>query len=367
MLARMSAFACTPDPTTKRLMLTGPLTVAHATHALQALQRQGAGWQAIDISGLEALDTAGALILSDIGRQVPIAGTNEKQRALLELVSALPITVPAAACALPVWQRVFVWAGCYITAMGKEARRIVAFMGRAIIALGKVALNPGRLRFSSISHHVSAIGVDALPIVGLIAFLIAVVLAYQGVAQLQPYGGETFTVDLVAISILREMGVLLTAIMVAGRSGSAFTAEIGVMKAREEVDALQVIGADPFELLVVPRLVAIIIALPLLTFFANMLGMVGGYFIISALIDINLSHYLERIHSAASLDDLFVGMIKAPVFAFFIGLIGCMHGLRVTGSSESIGRETTTAVVKGIFIVLVLDAFFSILFQQVGI
>jgi len=366
----MSEFGCTADSKGKRIVLTGALTIAHvqqAAHQLRAMHTQHGDWQAVDISKLEALDTAGALVLCDIGRDVPIAGASDTQRALLELVSALPIAIPKTKRPLPPARRIVVGTGRYMVELAAESRRVVTFMGKSVLALAHALRRPQRLRLNSVSHHIESIGIDALPIIGLMAFMIAVVLAYQGVAQLKPYGGESFTVDLVAISILREMGVLLTAIMVAGRTGSSFTAEIGVMKAREEVDALEVIGIDPFEMLVVPRLIAIIIALPLLTFFANMMGLVGGFFIINALIDISVPQYLERIHLAAQIDDLFVGMIKAPVFAFFIGIIGCMHGLRVTGSAESIGRETTTSVVKSIFLVLALDAFFSILFQQVGI
>lgn len=365
----MAGFQLTHDATTQTLHLAGALTLREVTAAAQAFadhRSQHPDLRVIDIHALTALDTAGALLLADMAHEQAIAGASVAHRALLELVSSLPVHTPAAARSIPAWRRAVVQVGRYMVAVAQDARCIVTFMGKAASVLAHAVCHPRQLRLGSICHHIEAIGVHALPIIGLIAFLIAVVLAYQGVAQLRPYGGEAFTVDLVAISILREMGVLLTAIMVAGRSGSAFTAEIGVMKAREEVDALEAMGFDPFEMLVVPRLVAIIISLPLLTFFANILGMVGGFFIIHALTDISLPHYLERIQLSATLDDLIVGMVKAPVFAFFIGVIGCMHGLRVTGSAESIGRETTTSVVKGIFLVLALDAFFSILFQQVG-
>ncbi|TMG82164.1 MAG: ABC transporter permease [Betaproteobacteria bacterium] len=199
------------------------------------------------------------------------------------------------------------------------------------------------------------------------AVMIAVVIGYQSVAQLRPYGAEDFTINLVAVSVLREMGVLITAIMVAGRSGSAFTAEIGVMKAREEVDALQVMGVEPMEVLVVPRLIGLIIALPLLTFFADVMGLLGGAMISKALLDVSLLQYLDHVRHAADVHDLFVGLVKAPVFAFFIGIIGCMHGLRVRGSAGSVGDETTRAVVKAIFLVIVLDALFSVLFEKLGI
>ncbi len=209
-------------------------------------------------------------------------------------------------------------------------------------------------------------GIQALPIIGLLAVMIAIVIAYQGVVQLRPYGGEDFTINLVAVSVLREMGVLITAIMVAGRSGSAFTAEIGVMKAREEIDALTVIGLDPMQVLVVPRLIGLVITLPLLTFFSDVMGLAGGAAISQALLHVSPAQFIDRLPQAVDTSDLFVGLFKAPVFAVVIAVIGCMHGLRVRGSAESVGKETTRAVVKAIFLVIVLDALFSIFFEKVG-
>jgi phospholipid/cholesterol/gamma-HCH transport system permease protein len=206
-----------------------------------------------------------------------------------------------------------------------------------------------------------------LPIVGLMAIMISIVIGYQGVAQLRPYGGEDLTVNLVAVSVLREMGVLITAIMVAGRSGSAFTAELGVMKAREEIDALKIMGMEPIEMLVVPRVIGLVITLPLLTFFADIMGLVGGGAIAQVLLQVSPMPSIDRIRQAVDVSDAFVGLVKAPVFAFFIAVIGCMHGLKVRGSAESVGRETTRAVVKSIFLVIVLDALFSILFEKVGL
>ena len=199
------------------------------------------------------------------------------------------------------------------------------------------------------------------------AIMISVVIGYQGVAQLRPYGGEDFTINLVAVSVLREMGVLITAIMVAGRSGSAFAAEIGVMKTREEIDALNVMGMEPMELLVVPRLIGLVITLPLLTFFSDIMGLLGGAMISSSLLHVSPLQYVDRVHHAVDGSDLFVGLFKAPIFGFLIAIIGCMHGLRVRGSAESVGRETTRAVVKAIFVVIVLDALFSILFEKLGL
>ena len=222
-------------------------------------------------------------------------------------------------------------------------------------------------RFGSIVHHIEETGINAIPIIGLIAFLISVVLAYQGVAQLRPLGGEQYTVNLIAISVLREMGVLLTAIMVAGRSGSAFAAEIGVMKVREEVDALQVIGMNPFEVLVMPRILALVIVMPLLAFIADIMGLLGGAVTSWALLDMSLAPYLDRVQQVAHWQDYAVGIIKAPVFALLIGMTGCLHGMKVEGSAESVGRETTISVVKSIFLVLMADAVFSVFFEKVGL
>ena len=250
---------------------------------------------------------------------------------------------------------------------GTRCSDLVTFVGRAASWTANALLHPSRLRPASISRHVSETGIQALPIVGLMAVMIAVVIGYQGVAQLRPYGGEDFTINLVAVSVLREMGVLITAIMVAGRSGSSFAAEIGVMKTREEIDALNVMGIEPMQVLVVPRVMALVITLPLLTFFADIMGLIGGAAISQFLLDVSPTQYLARLPHVVDGSDLFVGLFKAPIFAFFIAVIGCMHGLRVSGSAESVGRETTRAVVKAIFLVVVLDAFFSILFERIGI
>ena len=249
----------------------------------------------------------------------------------------------------------------------RDALDLITFVGRAASWTGNALVHPGCLRPASISRHIAETGIHALPIIGLMAVMIAIVIGYQGVAQLRPYGGEDFTINLVAVSVLREMGVLLTAIMVAGRSGSAFTAEIGVMQTREEVDALKVMGIEPMQVLVVPRVIALVITLPLLTLFADIMGLIGGAVIAQSLLDVSPAQYLSRLPHVVDGSDLFVGLFKAPVFAFFIAVIGCLHGLRVSGSAESVGRETTRAVVKSIFLVIVLDAFFSILFEKLGV
>jgi phospholipid/cholesterol/gamma-HCH transport system permease protein len=214
--------------------------------------------------------------------------------------------------------------------------------------------------------HIERTGLNALPIVGMMAFLVGVVLAFQSADQLTRLGVPRLTINMVGISVLREMGILLTAIMVAGRSGSAFTAEIGTMQVNEEVDALRVTGLDPMEVLVAPRVLALMISLPLLTFFADIMGLLGGGLMSVALIDVSFAQYWRILNSAVTLNTFLVGIVKAPVFALLIAMVGCFEGLRVSGSAESVGRLTTRAVVEGIFLVIVFDAFFSVLFSYLG-
>jgi phospholipid/cholesterol/gamma-HCH transport system permease protein len=247
-----------------------------------------------------------------------------------------------------------------------EAILLLNFLGLVLITLSKVIAHPRRIRGASTVYHMQATGINAMPIVGLLSFLIGVVLAYQGAQQLAAFGAEIFVVDLLGVSILRELGVLLTAIMVAGRSGSAFTAQIGTMKVNQEIDALETLGLDPIEVLVMPRVVALMITMPLLVFFADIVGLVGGAIVASATLGIDYGAFLNRLQEAVELRTFFAGLIKAPVFAFVIGMVGCFQGLRVTGSAESVGQQTTQSVVQSIMLVLILDAGFSILFAEIG-
>jgi len=215
--------------------------------------------------------------------------------------------------------------------------------------------------------HIEHTGLNAIPIVALISFLVGVVLAYQGADQLRRFGAQIFTVNLVGISVLREMGILLTAIVVAGRSGSAFTAQIGTMQVNEEVDALRTLGLDPMEILVLPRVLALVISLPLLTFLSDVMGLLGGGLMTVVLVQIDFQQYVALLKAAVNTNHFWVGIIKAPVFAILISLVGCFEGLRVVGSAESVGRLTTRSVVEGIFLVIIFDALFSVLFSVIGI
>jgi phospholipid/cholesterol/gamma-HCH transport system permease protein len=352
-----------------RLILEGALNIRTLRAAGQALgaAKRGKG-RSLDLRGLSDLDTPGALLLCDLrSHGVELTGISKEHRALLDLVCSLQIKPLPGPRSVPRWRQLIIRLGRAAVEVWHETLAIVAFAGRAASTAAHSVIRPASLRFPAISRHIEETGIDALPIVGMMAVMISIVIGYQGVAQLRPFGGQEFTVNLVAVSVLREMGVLITAIMVAGRSGSAFTAEIGVMQAREEVDSLRVMGIDPMHVLVVPRLIGLMIALPLLTFFAEVMGLLGGAVICHSLLDLSLAQYFDRVHEAVTGYDLFVGLVKAPVFAFFIAVIGCMHGLRVKGSAESVGAETTRAVVKGIFLVIVLDGLFSILFERLGI
>lgn len=347
------------------VVFAGALNIRTLTKAEAALKKAKA--KALDLSGLTALDTPGALFLCEQQERMKLASVRPEHQALLDLICELKLDRVPHKKRPPAWKQFLIRLGKASVTVWNDMIEIITFTGRAAIITAHAITHPRYLRLASISRHVEETGVSALPIVAMMAIMISVVVGYQGVAQLRPFGGEDFTINLVAVSMLREMGVLVTAIMVAGRSGSAFTAEIGVMKAREEVDALQVLGMNPMELLVVPRLLALLITLPLLTFFADIMGLVGGAGITYALLEIGPMEYMDRVGRAVDGSDLFVGLFKAPVFAFFIAIIGCMHGLKVRGSAESVGKETTAAVVKTIFVVLIFDALFSVLFEELGL
>jgi phospholipid/cholesterol/gamma-HCH transport system permease protein len=368
--APQSALTVAVDDGGSRAELHGALDI----HTLGDAEKSFGRWPekrksgALDLSDLSSLDTPGALFLCELrNKGVELTGISADHRALLDLVCGLDLKRLPEQPSVPRWRQFVIRLGKGGDDAWHDTLDIITFVGRAASGIGYALIHPRSLRLPSISRHIEETGINALPIIGLLAVMISIVIGYQSVAQLRPYGGEDFTINLVAVSMLREMGVLITAIMVAGRSGSAFAAEIGVMKARDEVDALNVMGMDPMEMLVVPRLIALVITLPLLTFFSDVMGLVGGALISQSLLDISPLQYVDRVHKAVDTRDLFVGLVKAPIFGFLIAVIGCMHGLRVRGSAESVGEQTTRAVVKAIFLVIVLDALFSILFEKLGL
>ena len=249
----------------------------------------------------------------------------------------------------------------------QQLGNLMAFLGQTLAVGFTVLRSPRRMRFTSTINLMEEVWVRALPIVGTLVFLIGVVLAYQGVEQLKRFGAQAFTVDMVGLSVLREIGVLLTAIIVAGRSGSAFTAQIGTMKVNLEVDAMSTMGLNPIEVLVLPRIIALVLTMPLLVFFADLMGLLGGGLACWLFLDFTLSQYLDRVQDVVAVGHFWVGLIKAPVFAFVVAIVGCYEGLQVTGSAESVGKLTTKSVVESIFLVIILDAAFSIMFVSLGI
>jgi len=243
----------------------------------------------------------------------------------------------------------------------------LAFLGRCVVTLARAFKSRKRLRITSVTRHIYDTGITALPIVSLIAFLISVIIAYMSAQQLQKFGAEIFVVDLVTIGVLRELGVLLTAIIVAGRSGSAFAAEIGAMQLNEEVDALDATGVDPYEVLIVPRVVGLVIALPLLAVVSDLIGLTGGALLCRVLLDMPITQYIGRVDDAISATTFWVGIVKAPVFALLIAMAGTYRGMQVRGSSRELGRLTTLAVVQSIFLVILADALFAVLFMSLDI
>jgi phospholipid/cholesterol/gamma-HCH transport system permease protein len=371
------------DGAVLRFSLIGDWTLAHATALLgrlggmatatllrQHLRDGGAQQAELDTRGLNRLDTAGALLLARLYRQLEDQGftvawpsPRHEHRALFDY---------ARGCgeAVTVWPKIdggFAgWVqhlGWLTTFFAREARRFTGFIGEVTETAVLMAFRPGQMRFTSMVHHMEETGVKALPIVGLLSFLIGMVMAYQGASQLQKFGAELFVVDLIGISVLRELGVLLTAILIAGRSGSAFTAQIGTMKVNEEIAAMRTLGLDPVVVLVLPRMFALILTLPLLTFFADVMGLAGGALMAWSTLGISPDLFFHRLHDAVVLRTFLVGMVKAPVFAALIALVGCYEGLRVKRDAESVGRLTTRSVVQSIFLVIVFDALFSIMFN----
>ena len=243
----------------------------------------------------------------------------------------------------------------------------LAFLGQLSVTFARAVTSWKRLRPTSIARHVYDTGITAIPIVSLIAFLISVIIAYMSAQQLRNFGAVVFVVDLVTIGVLRELGVLLTSIIVAGRSGSAYAAELGSMKLNEEVDALYATGVDPYEVLVLPRVLGLVIALPLLTIVADIIGLAGGAILCRYLLDISLTQYFTRVQEAITATTFWVGIIKAPVFATLIAMAGCHRGMQVRDSSRELGRLTTLAVVQAIFMVIFADAVFAVLFLELGV
>lgn len=351
------------------LVLKGDLLIG-AVEELIALQGKAG---TIDLSGVTQLDTAGAWAVVTLERRLKVDGATPVITGATQLQSDLiatlrqnmPETEPPSAPSMSIADRLE-QVGRYAVSSFVKTMAMFGFLGRVVVTVAGLVIRPWRIRWTAIVHHMQQVGLNAVPIVSLMAFLIGVVLAFQGAAQLRQFGAEVFVVDLIAISILRELGILLTAIIVAGRSGSAFTAAIGSMKMREEIDAMRTLGLDPVEVLVAPRVIALVIMLPVLGIIANFAGLIGGALMSWVELGVSPGVFQARLISNTGVEHLLVGLIKAPFFALIIGIVGCFEGMRVKGDAESLGHLTSTSVVLAIFLVIAADALFSIFFAILG-
>lgn len=322
----------------------------------------------IDLSGLERIDTVGAWIVQQLAERTGarIEGASEDALRLMSLVRRSEAEVRVRPEPPNPVIRVVTEIGDATAVALTTLKGLVEFFGAILVACWALVLHPGRLRMNAIVHRFELVGVKALGIIGLMSFLIGIVIAQQGAVQLQQFGAEVMTVNLIGRLTTRELGVLMTAIMVAGRSGSSFAAQIGTMKLTEEIDAMRTIGVSPIEALVVPRMLAAVIMMPLLGFYATIISIIGGGLFCWLSLEIPPVTFVQRLQEVIPLTDLWVGVLKAPVFGAIIAMTGCFQGMQVSGNAEEVGLKTTAAVVQAIFIVIVLDAFFAVFFSQIG-
>ena len=348
--------------------LRGPLCVSSIGDLDLRLEAIGERVGRIDLAGVSTMDTVGAWIAWRFSRdwQAEITGESDEARRLIAAVSEARGDGEASAGKDDFLRWFAAWLGQKMTTAWLGSIQIVGFLGQIVLTFATVFRHPGRIRIKALVHQMELVGVTSLGIVGLMSFLVGIVIAQQGAVQLQEFGAEMLTVNLTGRISLRELGVLMTAIMVAGRSGSAFAAQIGTMKLTEEIDAMRTIGVSPMEALVLPRVLAAMVMMPLLGFFAALCAIVGGAAISAVQLGIPFFTFLSRIQEVVPIYDFWVGIIKAPVFGLIIGVAGCYNGMQVKSNSEEVGLRTTMAVVAAIFMVIVLDAFFAVFFSEVG-
>ena len=325
----------------------------------------------IDLKGLRQLDTTGAMMIQRTfhncemrTHKSAIVGAQSDHEALLRQVLSHLDPCPVRPPKVNTFVEMLYRTGAGLHGVYDATLDLLNFIGLTLVSLLRVMTNPKRWRLASVVHHMEEAGLNAVPIVALMSFMIGAVVAFMGAKILQQFNATVFVVDLVALAVLREFGVLLAAILVAGRSGSAFTAQLGSMKIREEIDALRVIGLDPVEVLIIPRAVALVMMLPILAFLGAYMGLIGGGLVAWVTMDISPSYFITRMQENVSIDNFWAGMIKAPFFAFVIAVIGCFQGMEVEGSAESLGQKTTLSVVQSLFLVIVLDAFFAMFFLE---
>ena len=371
-------FRIDKQPRLARLIVGGRWTIgaiAYLDSQLLALNIGDARDVAIDGSQIQKLDSAGAWLIVRTKRELEGSGRHVTEFIMPPLYASLIESLDQEHKAPPVviperhtFEARLMRIGKATIHAGQQAYKILEFLGRVTLETIAAIYSPRRnLRVAALVHQVEETGISALPIVGLLAFLIGIVLAYQGADQLKRFGAEVFTINLLGVGVLREIGGLITAIIVAGRSGSAFTAQIGTMRVNEEIDAMQTLGLNTVDALVLPRIIGLVIALPLLTFFADIMGMIGGAVMCYFDLGITVPVFMRQLQEAVSVNTFMVGLIKAPVFAFVIAIVGCYEGFQVERNAASVGQLTTRSVVQSVFLVIVLDAAFSIIFSILGI
>jgi phospholipid/cholesterol/gamma-HCH transport system permease protein len=377
-LATVPLLTATPSGDVLELRPTGSWTAANVA-TLERLsgdiapQLDQAAAVRVDMAGVRELDTIGAWLLEKLsrratsaGHRADIVGITENYAGLIDEVRQVNRRTPAPSRAgNPVIAKLGDIGRATIGA-SEDIAAFLQMLGALCLAILGVLRRPRSLRVTSLTYQLYRVGWQAIPIVTLITFLIGAIIAQQGIFHFRKFGADSYVVDMVGILVLRELGVLIVAIMVAGRSGSAYTAELGSMKMREEIDALSTMGLDPIEVLMLPRILALICALPILSFIGSMAALYGGGLVAWFYGGMGPAIFLARLHEAVSVTHFEVGIIKAPFMALVIGIVACSEGLRVKGSAESLGKQTTTSVVKSIFLVIVLDGLFAVFFASIG-
>jgi phospholipid/cholesterol/gamma-HCH transport system permease protein len=340
--------------------------------SIEALVRGGARITSIDMAGVRELDTFGAWLLERLSRAAPqgaqptLLGAGEHRRDLVARMRGVNRRQATEGRRESVLARLLARTNERLDGLRKEAGSLLGILGAVVAIAVRIPLRPRTLRFTSFVHQLDRVGLQAVPIIALITFLVGCIISQQAIFHFRTFGAENYMVDLVGILVLRELGVLVVAIMIAGRSGSAYTAELGAMKMREEIDALRTMDRDPLEVLVLPRILALVCATPMLTLIGCLAALSGSALVASLYGGMSLPLFLARLREVVSLDHLEVGLIKAPFMALVIGVVACSEGLQTGGSAESLGRHTTTSVVKAIFLVIVLDGLFAIFFTSIG-
>ena len=350
------------------IRLSGSLTIAAIGDLDAKLRALTGNVSKIDISQIDHIDTVGAWLVYRTAKDhdADIVGADSDAKRLIEAVSGVDQSAPVEPVHMSSVNRFLAEVGNGVVVAFTTLLQFLGFVGQVVKASFVLALNPRRFRWHAVVQHFDMVGVRALGIIGLMSFLIGIVIAQQGAVQLRQFGAEVFTINLIGRLTFRELGILMTSIMVAGRSGSAFAAQIGTMKITEEIDAMRTIGVVPAEALVVPRVIAAVIMMPLLGIYASLMAVIGGGLLCWIILEIPPDTFVLRLREVTPMTDFWIGMIKAPVFGAIIAMAGCFQGMQVEGNSEQVGLKTTAAVVQAIFLVIVLDAFFAVFFSEIG-